>query len=137
LNSLFLYHCYLVLHNRSTLEAFTPPMFRTGKDKDGFSLGKYNNFLEVFGDNPKLWFLPVFTSLGNGVTYPVRAQHQGPPNTYDSMGSTRNSFGDGVNFPERLCNEDTHTLLGHTAQQWGEETELDSPPPYGSQAGIV
>ncbi|XP_076642985.1 palmitoyltransferase ZDHHC15B isoform X4 [Halictus rubicundus] len=108
LNSLFLYHCYLVLRNRSTLEAFTPPMFRTGKDKNGFSLGKYKNFQEVFGDNPKLWFLPVFTS-----------------------------FGDGVNFPERLCNEDTHTLLGHTAQQWGDETELDSPPPYGSQAGIV
>lgn len=42
-------------------EAFTPPMFRTGKDKDGFSLGKYNNFQEVFGDNRKLWFLPIFT----------------------------------------------------------------------------
>ncbi|XP_078050109.1 palmitoyltransferase ZDHHC15B isoform X3 [Augochlora pura] len=107
LNSLFLYHCYLVLRNRSTLEAFTPPMFRTGKDKDGFSLGKYKNFQEVFGDNPRLWFLPVFTS-----------------------------FGDGVNFPERLCNEDTHTLLGHAAQQWGDETELDSPPPYGSQADM-
>lgn len=45
----------------SFVEAFTPPMFRTGKDKDGFSLGKYNNFQEVFGDNPKLWFLPIFT----------------------------------------------------------------------------
>lgn len=43
------------------VEAFTPPMFRTGKDKDGFSLGKYNNFQEVFGDNRKLWFLPIFT----------------------------------------------------------------------------
>ncbi|XP_043489696.1 palmitoyltransferase ZDHHC2-like isoform X3 [Polistes fuscatus] len=91
LNSLFFYHCYLVLHNRSTLEAFRPPMFLTGKDKDGFSLGKYNNFQEVFGDNARLWFLPVFTSLGNGVIYPVRSQHQGLTNTYDSMGSTRNS----------------------------------------------
>lgn len=36
-------------------------MFRTGKDKDGFSLGKYNNFQEVFGDNPRLWFLPIFS----------------------------------------------------------------------------
>nr|XP_012145569.1 PREDICTED: palmitoyltransferase ZDHHC2-like isoform X8 [Megachile rotundata] len=68
LNSLFFYHCYLVLHNRSTLEAFTPPMFRTGKDKDGFSLGKYNNFQEVFGDNPKLWFLPIFTRWTNSTT---------------------------------------------------------------------
>ncbi|KMQ92419.1 palmitoyltransferase zdhhc2 [Lasius niger] len=64
LNSLFFYHCYLVVHNRSTLEAFRTPMFRTGKDKDGFSLGKYNNFQEVFGDNPRLWFLPIFSSLG-------------------------------------------------------------------------
>lgn len=92
LNSLFFYHCYLVLHNRSTLgkkkeyiytyalkvmyytkeivvnfylhwlvEAFRPPMFLAGKDKDGFSLGKYNNFQEVFGDNARLWFLPIFT----------------------------------------------------------------------------
>ncbi|XP_018395429.1 PREDICTED: palmitoyltransferase ZDHHC2 isoform X4 [Cyphomyrmex costatus] len=89
--SLFFYHCYLVIHNRSTLEAFRAPMFRTGKDKDGFSLGKYNNFQEVFGDNPRLWFLPIFSSLGNGVVYPVRSQHQGTPNTYDSMGSTQNS----------------------------------------------
>lgn len=42
-------------------EAFRPPMFRTGKDKDGFSLGKYNNFQEVFGDDSRLWFLPIFT----------------------------------------------------------------------------
>ncbi|XP_057323117.1 palmitoyltransferase ZDHHC15B-like isoform X1 [Microplitis mediator] len=89
LNSLFFYHCYLILHNRSTLEAFRPPMFRMGKDKDGFNIGKYNNFQEVFGENKKLWFLPVFTSLGNGVVYPVRAQHQ-VPNTYNSMGSTQN-----------------------------------------------
>ncbi|KAK2586261.1 hypothetical protein KPH14_001517 [Odynerus spinipes] len=44
------------------------------------------------------------------------------------------SFGDGVNFPERLYNEDTHTLLGNGTQQWGDETELGSTPPYGSQS---
>ncbi|XP_031783588.1 palmitoyltransferase ZDHHC15B isoform X1 [Nasonia vitripennis] len=138
LNSLFFYHCYLILHNRSTLEAFRPPMFRTGKDKDGFSLGKYNNFQEVFGDNSRLWFLPVFTSLGNGVVFPVRSQHQGVSNTYNSMGSTQNSFGDGVTFPERQCEEDRHTLLGVETQRWagGDETELDSPSLMaGSRAG--
>ncbi|XP_024947597.1 palmitoyltransferase ZDHHC15 isoform X15 [Cephus cinctus] len=105
LTSLFLYHCYLILHNRSTLEAFRPPMFRTGKDKDGFSLGKYNNFQEVFGDDSRLWFLPIFTS-----------------------------FGDGVTFPERLCDEDTHTLLGSAAQRWPDETEFDSPGLSGSRS---
>uniref|UniRef100_A0A224XRS7 Palmitoyltransferase n=1 Tax=Panstrongylus lignarius TaxID=156445 RepID=A0A224XRS7_9HEMI len=74
--SLFIYHCYLVLHNRTTLEAFRAPIFQSGPDKDGFSLGKYNNFQEVFGDRRALWFLPVFTSLGDGIVYPVRTDHQ-------------------------------------------------------------
>ncbi|XP_058804108.1 palmitoyltransferase ZDHHC20-A isoform X2 [Phymastichus coffea] len=109
LNSLFFYHCYLILHNRSTLEAFRPPMFRTGKDKDGFSLGKYNNFQEVFGDDSRLWFIPIFTS-----------------------------FGDGVTFPERQFDEDRHTLLGVETQRWtgGDETELDSPL-AGSRAALL
>ncbi|KAF5300196.1 hypothetical protein FQA39_LY11230 [Lamprigera yunnana] len=70
--SLFGYHCYLVIHNRTTLEAFRPAVFRTGPDKNGFSLGFYNNFLEVFGDNPKTWFLPIDSSLGDGYTFPQR-----------------------------------------------------------------
>jgi hypothetical protein len=59
--SLFCYHCYLVSENRTTLEAFRPPIFRSGPDKRGFSLGRYNNFQEVFGDNPRTWFIPVKT----------------------------------------------------------------------------
>ncbi|KAK0094613.1 hypothetical protein PV326_010468 [Microctonus aethiopoides] len=73
-------------------KAFRPPVFRLGKDKDGFNIGKYSNFQEVFGDSGRLWFIPVFSSLGNGVVYPVRAQHQSGPNTYNSMGSTQNRF---------------------------------------------
>lgn len=60
LMSLFGYHCYLVCENRTTLEAFRPPTFRgVGPDKYGFHIGRYNNFQEVFGDDPKTWFLPV------------------------------------------------------------------------------
>ncbi|XP_019533696.2 palmitoyltransferase ZDHHC15 isoform X2 [Aedes albopictus] len=71
--SLFGYHCYLVLLNRTTLESFRTPIFRYGgPDKNGFSLGKLNNFQEVFGDDRKLWFVPVYTSVGDGVSYPVR-----------------------------------------------------------------
>lgn len=81
--SLFCYHCYLVVENRSTLgnylisalnqiltnifdynffpESFRPPIFRTGPDKHGFSLGRFNNFQEVFGEDPKTWFIPIGT----------------------------------------------------------------------------
>ncbi|XP_024947591.1 palmitoyltransferase ZDHHC15B isoform X5 [Cephus cinctus] len=124
LTSLFLYHCYLILHNRSTLEAFRPPMFRTGKDKDGFSLGKYNNFQEVFGDDSRLWFLPIFTSLGNGVIFPVRSQHQGGPNTYDSMGSTQNRY----NFDQMsLVEEATILALGTGTAVVGPTAEVSEP----------
>lgn len=71
--SLFGYHCYLVVENRTTLESFRPPSFRgIGADKYGFDVGRYRNFQEVFGDEPKLWFLPVSSSLGDGLTYPQR-----------------------------------------------------------------
>ncbi|KAG6448133.1 hypothetical protein O3G_MSEX005345 [Manduca sexta] len=102
LGSLFGYHCYLVANNRTTLdmlinyrrlssptgqilnkmlktlvnEAFRAPMFRSGADKNGFSIGAFNNFKEVFGNSPNLWLVPVFTSLGDGCEYPVRREHQ-------------------------------------------------------------
>ncbi|XP_063832404.1 palmitoyltransferase ZDHHC15B isoform X1 [Ostrinia nubilalis] len=98
LGSLFGYHCYLVANNRTTLEAFRAPMFRGGADKNGFSIGAYNNFKEVFGNNPNLWMIPVFTSLGDGCEFPVRREHQLQTFTapqeahgYESMGTTRSS----------------------------------------------
>ena len=43
-SSLFWYHVYLVLSNRSTLEQFRAPYFATGPDESGWGLGKRNNF---------------------------------------------------------------------------------------------
>ncbi|KAK7862819.1 hypothetical protein R5R35_000843 [Gryllus longicercus] len=108
--SLFGYHCYLVLHNRSTLEAFRAPVFQAGPDKDGYSLGKYNNFQEVFGDNPKTWFLPLFTSLGDGVSY-----------------------------PQRLLDEDRDLLLGgaSTAAGWGAPTAAVVSAPASARAAAT
>lgn len=80
--SLFGYHIYLVILNRTTLgkdfffhelyvgifnvnyiaEAFRAPIFRVGgPDKNGYNLGHYNNLQEVFGDDRKMWFLPMFS----------------------------------------------------------------------------
>jgi len=44
-------------------EAYQAPIFPSGRDKDGFNIGCYNNFVEVFGSNKWLWLLPVYSRL--------------------------------------------------------------------------
>uniref|UniRef100_A0AAY4DHJ6 Palmitoyltransferase n=1 Tax=Denticeps clupeoides TaxID=299321 RepID=A0AAY4DHJ6_9TELE len=70
---LFGYHCWLVSKNRSTLEAFSAPLFQNGPDKNGFNVGFHRNLRQVFGNDRRLWFVPVFTSLGDGHYFPVRS----------------------------------------------------------------
>eukprot|EP00088_Acartia_fossae_P038600 TRINITY_DN4003_c0_g1_i2.p1 TRINITY_DN4003_c0_g1~~TRINITY_DN4003_c0_g1_i2.p1 ORF type:complete len:422 (-),score=97.95 TRINITY_DN4003_c0_g1_i2:275-1540(-) len=70
--SLLCYHIHLVINNRTTLEAFRAPVFRRGPDKKGFSLGRSMNLQEIFGDDWKVVMLPVFSSLGDGLSYPER-----------------------------------------------------------------
>jgi len=141
--SLFGYHIFLVLKNRSTLESFRAPIFRLShtwvQDKEGFSLGAYNNFQEIFGDNRKTWFLPLSTSLGDGVAFPVKnsvgnvgtqqfttttatTTNTTSPTTVQSYGSTNTSLGDGVTYPQRCVDEDTDGLLGQR-QTWCDDDE--------------
>ena len=72
LASLFFYHLYLTMKNKSTLEAFRTPIFRYGPDKKAYDLGKSQNFKQIFGDDPILWLLPVSTSKNCGVIFPTR-----------------------------------------------------------------
>ncbi|MEQ2161678.1 hypothetical protein GOODEAATRI_011981 [Goodea atripinnis] len=37
------------------------PVFVSGPDRNGFNLGLHKNLLQVFGEDRKLWFIPVFT----------------------------------------------------------------------------
>ncbi|XP_070818082.1 palmitoyltransferase ZDHHC15B [Chaetodon trifascialis] len=69
---LFGYHCWLVAKNRSTLEAFSAPIFVTGPDRNGFNVGIRRNLQQVFGEDRRLWFIPVFTSQGNGHYFPLK-----------------------------------------------------------------
>ena len=93
-SSLFWYHIYLVLNNRSTLEQFRAPYFNDlsgvrsngasvgpRADEQGWSLGKMNNFQEVFGYNKLLWLLPIHTAVGDGITFPTR--YVIPPNLFN------------------------------------------------------
>lgn len=84
-SSLFWYHVYLIMYNKSTLEQFRAPYFNgaAGPDPLGWSLGKANNFMEVFGYNRWLWFLPVRTSVGDGLSFPTRIHYQS--RSYQSM----------------------------------------------------
>jgi len=86
--SLLGYHCYLVTKNRSTLESFRAPIFRHGPDKKGFHLGGFNNFIEVFGDDKRKWFFPVFSSLGDGISFPTRHSYNNFNGNYNSLDTT-------------------------------------------------
>jgi len=85
--SLFWYHVYLVTQNRSTLEQFRAPVFEDqATDKEGWSLGSFNNFKEVFGMNPLLWPFPVSSSVGDGLSFPHSRAKQF--NNYHSIGNS-------------------------------------------------
>merc|ERR1712096_519003 len=86
-SSLFWYHLWLVLHNRSTLEQFRAPMFENNAtDPNGWSLGKLNNVREVFGTSMLLWLLPLQTCMGDGISFPTRLPVD--CTTYHSIGQT-------------------------------------------------
>jgi hypothetical protein len=53
----------------------SPPANLSGgfADSRHYDLGGYENFKQVFGDEPHLWALPIFSSKGNGVEFDTRA----------------------------------------------------------------
>ncbi|KAI1887622.1 hypothetical protein AGOR_G00192210 [Albula goreensis] len=117
--SLFGYHCWLVCKNRSTLEAFRAPAFRHGTDKNGFSLGLSKNIRQVFGDEKKYWLLPVFTSLGDGCSFPTCLVNQDPeqPNSASRHNPSVMSSEETHSFPARPLRDSQTHLLSDGASQ--------------------
>ncbi|XP_045464102.1 palmitoyltransferase ZDHHC20-A-like [Harmonia axyridis] len=70
--TLLFYHCYLVLRNQTTIESMRKPIFKNSLHIKSYDNGCKNNFHEVFGTNPFLWCVPVYTSLGDGVDFCVK-----------------------------------------------------------------
>jgi len=70
--SLLCFHLQLLYYNKTTLESLRTPIFQSGMDPDKFNVGPYVNFTQVFGRNKLMWFLPVFSGLGDGVHFPLR-----------------------------------------------------------------
>ncbi|PAV86959.1 hypothetical protein WR25_25625 [Diploscapter pachys] len=69
---LFIYHLWLTSKNRTTVESFRAVMLETGPDRNAFNHGIRANYREVFGTNPWFWFLPVFSSEGDGSEFKTR-----------------------------------------------------------------
>ncbi|XP_052838242.1 palmitoyltransferase ZDHHC2 isoform X2 [Drosophila gunungcola] len=67
-----LLHVFNVSRNRTTMEStYSPYFFVGGKNKHGFNMGCRINFRDLLGDKWFLWIVPIFSSRGDGLTFPL------------------------------------------------------------------
>ncbi|KAG8524687.1 Palmitoyltransferase ZDHHC20, partial [Galemys pyrenaicus] len=126
--SLFSYHCWLVGKNRTTIESFRAPTFSYGPDGNGFSLGYSKNWRQVFGDEKKYWLLPIYSSLGDGCSFPARLVGMDPEQaSVTNQNEYARSVGPNQPFPIKPLSESKNRLLDNESQ-WIEN---------GSEEGIV
>ncbi|KAJ1955975.1 palmitoyltransferase for Vac8p [Linderina pennispora] len=73
------FHIYLVLSNLTTIESYERNHFkvqqqqglRQSKYVNLFDVGAKKNFYQVFGSTWYWWFVPVTTTMGDGVRFPI------------------------------------------------------------------
>ncbi|XP_060050705.1 palmitoyltransferase ZDHHC20 isoform X5 [Erinaceus europaeus] len=115
--SLFSYHCWLVGKNRTTIESFRAPTFSYGSDGNGFSLGCSKNWRQVFGDEKKYWLLPVYSSLGDGCSFPTRLVGMDPEQvSVTNQQEFCRSIGSNQPFPIKPLSESKNRLLDSECQ---------------------
>uniref|UniRef100_A0A8C1YTZ2 Palmitoyltransferase n=1 Tax=Cyprinus carpio TaxID=7962 RepID=A0A8C1YTZ2_CYPCA len=129
---LFAYHCWLVCKNRSTLEAFRAPTFQHGPDKNGFSLGTSKNFRQVFGDEKKYWLLPVFSSLGDGCSFPTCLVNADPeqPSSPSGRNPSVKSAGESHQFPPKPLRDSQSRLLNNGQSEGSEDRDKRGDTPH-------
>uniref|UniRef100_A0A8D0NK05 Palmitoyltransferase n=1 Tax=Sus scrofa TaxID=9823 RepID=A0A8D0NK05_PIG len=126
--SLLSYHCWLVGKNRTTIESFRAPTFSYGPDGNGFSLGCSKNWRQVFGDEKKYWLLPVFSSQGDGCSFPTRLVGTDPEQaSVSNQSESGRSIGSNQPFPIKPLSESKNRLLD-SESQWLED---------GAEEGVV
>ena len=75
-------------------------------DPSGWHLGKLNNVREVFGSSALSWFLPIKTSIGDGLAFPSRG-HDGDVPDYSCLGIE--FFNTNVVFKENTLDVHQHS----------------------------
>lgn len=95
-------------------------MFSYGIDGNGFSLGCSKNWRQVFGDEKKYWLVPVFSSLGDGCSFPTRLVGMDPEQaSVANQNDYARSSGSNQPFPIKPLSESKNRLLD-SESQWLE-----------------
>lgn len=113
---LYCYHIHLLLHNRSTLESFRPPLMTYGPDRNAFNLGRKENVMQLFGRSKILWLMPVFTTEGSGLSYDQRPQ-LGPGDEEVRQELLRNANSNHVSVPTQQTNSNSNNMLPNNDTQ--------------------
>eukprot|EP01121_Diplochlamys_sp_Union-15-3_P009324 TRINITY_DN2541_c0_g1_i2.p1 TRINITY_DN2541_c0_g1~~TRINITY_DN2541_c0_g1_i2.p1 ORF type:complete len:295 (+),score=7.58 TRINITY_DN2541_c0_g1_i2:73-957(+) len=82
-------HLKLILSNKTTIESFEG---QRSRKSNVYNLGGSANWREVFGNNVWLWFIPIYTSVGDGITFPLNdnqtSHEERPPEQLSDVEST-------------------------------------------------
>lgn len=86
---LLVFHIYLVLKNKTTLESGRPPNFVFRRNcSNAYDLGWRRNLQQIFGTNILIGFLPLASSLGDGCVFPMGRKVRGSQDSVQARPQT-------------------------------------------------